>query len=798
MATRCLQHPTIINKMKKIHLIYTFILLLCATSLSAQNRTASLEGHITDATDGQSLFGVRIYFPSLKLSAVTNAKGDYRLEHLPAVRTQIEVSFEGHQTIVEQINLTSGAHRDFKLLERDARLGEAVVTGVTGQTRLQKLSTPVTLLSNEQLRGISSTNIIDALSHEPGISQITTGSGISKPVIRGLGYNRIVVVNDGIRQEGQQWGDEHGIEIDPNSVHSAEVLKGPASLMYGSDALAGVVIFHEAPTLAEGDMRGEFSSEYQSNNGLLNYSLNFAGNKKGFVWNGRFSDKYAHDYKNKYDGYVYGTGFQERAFSTMFGLNRNWGYSHLTFERYHIMPDIAEGERAADGSFLRPDEKKATHDDFLSYRHGLPYQHVYHTKLVSDNFFLLPKGALNLILGLQQNQRKEYEEVKHPNEPDLYLFLQTLNYDARYTLPEFSGWKVVTGINGMLQREKNKGEEFLIPNYRLFDFGLFATTSRDFGRLSLNGGIRIDRRHINSDELIDGGVQRFQALRKNFFGVSGSVGVTYKASEQFLLRANVARGFRAPTISELSANGVHEGSLRYEQGNSSLKPETSWQLDMGADFSSPIVSAQLSLFANLIIKNYIYTVRQLDALGKPLIKDDHEVYQHQSGDARLMGGELMVDIHPIEQLHISNTFSYVNSVQLHQPRESKYLPFTPAPRWNFDVRYDFIRDGRLFNNTYAAIGGELDLRQNHFYAEGGTETATPSYTLVNFSAGTDLRINGRKLGTLIFSVQNLFDRAYQPHLSRLKYADINPVTGRRGIFNMGRSFNIKLNIPIIF
>ena len=123
----------------------------------------------------------------------------------------------------------------------------------------------------------------------------------------------------------------------------------------------------------------------------------------------------------------------------------------------------------------------------------------------------------------------------------------------------------------------------------------------------------------------------------------------------------------------------------------------------------------------LSFKNYVYSVRQLDALGKPLIKDDHEVYQHQSGDARLMGGELMVDVHPLEQLHISNTFSYVNSVQLHQPRESKYLPFTPAPRWNFDVRYDFIRDGRVFNNAYAAVGGEVNLRQNHFYAEGGTE-----------------------------------------------------------------------------
>lgn len=191
----------------------------------------------------------------------------------------------------------SDSTRHQPLTESGVKLNEVVVTGLTGSQKLKQSPAPISFISARQLEMQPSTNIIDAIAHQPGVSQITTGSGISKPVIRGLGYNRVVVVNDGIRQEGQQWGDEHGIEIAPASVHSVEILKGPASLMYGSDAMAGVLIFHSAPTLAKGDMRANFSTGYQTNNGLFDYSLNFAGNQGGFVWNTRYSGKMAHAYK---------------------------------------------------------------------------------------------------------------------------------------------------------------------------------------------------------------------------------------------------------------------------------------------------------------------------------------------------------------------------------------------------------------------------------------------------------------------------------------------------------------------
>ena len=232
------------------------------------------------------------------------------------------------------------------------RLNELVVTGLTGSTRADRSPAPISVVAPRVLQATPSTNIIDAVAHQPGVSQITTGGGISKPVIRGLGFNRIVTVNDGIRQEGQQWGDEHGIEVDAQSVHSVEILKGPATLMYDSDAMAGVLVLHEAPVMPQGTMALNVGSEYQSNNRLFDYTVNFAGNQKGWVWNWRWSEKDAGEYKNKVDGRVPGSQFHERALTGMLGINRSWGHSRLKLSYYHLKPGLIEGERDEDTGLL--------------------------------------------------------------------------------------------------------------------------------------------------------------------------------------------------------------------------------------------------------------------------------------------------------------------------------------------------------------------------------------------------------------------------------------------------------------
>ncbi len=682
---------------------------------------------------------------------------------------------------------------------RHLQLNELTVTGVTGNTKLKHATAPVSIVTPQVLKATASTNIIDAIARQPGVSQLTTGGSISKPIIRGLGYNRVVVMSEGVRQEGQQWGDEHGVEVDGSSVNSVEILKGPASLMYGSDAMAGVVILHAQPTLAEGEMRASVSTEYQTNNGLFGYNLSMSGNQQGFVWDARFSQKLAHAYKNEYDGYVPGSQFRERAGRLMLGVNKGWGHSRLTATVYHLTPGIIEGERDPETG-----ELECNTDNIKTYGKTLPFQQVKHYKAVWDNSLNLSTGYLKAIIGYQQNRRQEFEESM--DEYELYFKLHTLTYDLRYVTNEFNGWKLSTGIGGMYQKSVNEGEEYLIPDYRLFDFGLYATATKTLGDCwTLNGGVRYDYRRLHGDALQEDGEMRFTDFSRHFNGLTGSVGAVCNINEHVNLRLNVARGFRTPNMSELASNGIHEGSIRYELGSQQLKAEYSLQADLGIDFTSQYVSAQLALFANRI-DNYIFTHRVPEE-----IEEGYLTYAYTQGDARLLGFEAGIDFHPIHSVHFSNTFSYVDAQLMHASQDTKYLPFTPAPKWSSELKWELSHHSHstvahhherhpfhrsLLNNLYIAAGLDCYLKQTHIYSADDTETATPAYALLSLSAGTDLQINGKKVAELFITADNLLNRAYQNHLSRLKYADDNIVTGRRGVYNMGRNITFKIVVPI--
>ena len=456
-------------------------------------------------------------------------------------------------------------------------LKEIVVTGLAGDAKMKEMSAPVSVVRPADLAARASGNIISAIAAEPGVSEITTGGGISKPVIRGMGYNRVVVVSDGIRQEGQQWGDEHGIEVDGAGVHSVEILKGPASLMYGSDALAGIIIFHPEPIRMPGTVGGSVSTEYQTNNGLATYSLATDGNLGGWVWGARFSDKYARAYKNAGNGPVANSGFRQRAAQALVGKNGSWGYSRLRLSYFHLTPGMIEGE-----------------GDNFGYTPALPFQQVRHYKVVLDNTVRLPLGNLKLLLGWQMNRRQEFEES--PAQPGLDFRLNTLNYDFRWQASLEHGWKLAAGLAGMGQKSDNLGDEYLIPAYGLFDAGLFATATKTLGQWTLSGGIRADLRWLHSEPL-EG---RFEAFSRRFPGISASLGAVRPLGKYFVIRANVARGFRAPNLAELGSNGEHEGTFRYELGNKDLKPEYSLQGDLGVDFTSKYISVQASAFASRI------------------------------------------------------------------------------------------------------------------------------------------------------------------------------------------------------
>lgn len=794
-----------------------FAILATAMSVFAQKNT-SLSGKITLQKNGEALIGASIYFPDLKIGGMTDTAGYYQINNLPKATLLIEITYAGYQQIVQQIDLEATSTQNFVMKDEVTELGEVVITGLSKAAQRNRTPSPISVITPIQLKQSTATNIIDALATQPGISQITTGSSISKPVIRGLGYNRVVVVNDGIRQEGQQWGDEHGIEIDQYSVNRVEVLKGPASLAYGSDAMAGVINMLPAPTLPEGTIKGNALANHQTNNGLIGGSLNLGGNQKGFVWDMRYSQKAAHAYQNKYDGYVFNSGFKENNLGGMLGVNKSWGYSHLNFSLYNLTPGIIEGERdPLTGQFVKPiaindtmaDEVIASNSDFKSYKPFVLYQKIYHYKVVSSNNFYLDKGSLKATLGWQQNKRQEYKEVLDPNEYGLYFYMNTINYDVRYNFTTENNIDLTIGSNGMYQNSQNKGSEFLIPDYDLFDFGLYAIAKKSWDKWTLSGGLRYDLRNEHGKDLwLDtndvrtnvpdaSSEQLFTAFHSKFQGISGSIGATYQINDILYTKLNLSKGFRAPNIAEISANGVHEGTSQYLIGSPNLKTENSYQVDYAFGVNSEHITLETDLFYNHI-SNYTFLEKMKNPDGTDLLIEGNQTFKYTQGNADLYGGEITLDIHPhpLDWLHFENSFSYVQSVQANQPDSMRYLPFAPAPKLHSVLRANAKNLGKFLANSYLKIGVDNYFNQNHFYEAFGTETVTAGYTLLNAGIGADIVTKNKTLFSISISANNLTNVAYQSHLSRLKYLAENNATGRTGVYNMGRNISFKLIVPI--
>jgi iron complex outermembrane recepter protein len=780
-----------------------------ATRPAAQ--TAVFTGTITDAKTGQALQGASIYFHDLKLGTVSNAQGVYRMQRIPRGKYLVEISFLGYASVVENISIDGDMHKDYSLTHSFLENESVTVTGVSSATSVKRTPVPVTIIRKEELLRGSSTNLIDALSKTPGVAQIATGPAISKPSIRGLGYNRVVVVNDGIRQEGQQWGDEHGIEIDEYNVNKAEVLKGPASLMYGSDALAGVVNFISVLPSPADTIRANIFTTYQTNNRQRGLHADLGGNEHGFIWGVNGSYKAAADYTNKYDGPVFNSNFNEKDFGAYIGLNKSWGYSHLLLSKFDQRLGLVEGDRdSATGQFVKlvnnngvETAQIAPGTDFTSIHPAVPQQRIQHFKIASDNSFNLGADRLTLTLGYQRNQRQEFGNVLNPEEKSLYFDLRTFNYNLQYHFAEKNNWKTTIGVNGMQQTNQNKGAEVLIPAYSLFDVGAFIYTQKRMHQFTVSGGLRFDNRSIDSKEFMEAGNLKFRPFTKNFSNGSGSVGATWEASKLVTVKLNLARGFRAPSIPELASNGAHEGTNRYEYGEQNLRSETSFQADGGIDIATEHISFTVSVFYNAI--NHFIYYRKLNAAagGDSLIIDGPNqffAFRFNQNNAVLYGTEFNLDIHPhpLDWLHVENSFSWVRGILSEAQDGSKNLPFIPGARLINEVKVELLKNGQSLRNVYVKVELDNTFAQNNPFTGFNTETATLGYSLLNAGIGGDISNRGKKLFSLFFTASNITDKAYQNHLSRLKYAPENLVTGRSGVYNMGRNFSVKLNVPLSF
>jgi iron complex outermembrane receptor protein len=792
---------------KIIILLLTILATGCINTLiAAPPLKGNLSGTVKDIKTGLPIEGVSVYITDIKSGGYTNQKGEFFIASISDGIHLVEISHIGYSTIAEKIAVNGDTKKEFLLAESVIENNAVIVTGVTNAIQLKKAPFQVSVMRKEELQQTVSTNIIEAITKKPGVSSLATGPAISKPLIRGLGYNRVLTVNDGVRQEGQQWGDEHGIEIDEASVNKIEILKGPASLVYGSDAMAGVINIITNVPVQINTLKINVGSNYQTNNHLSNIYGNFAGNVHGFNWNVYGTVKAAGDYKNKYDGYVFNSKFNEHNIGGYAGYNGGWGYSHLILSNFNLKTGLIEGEPHSMGFFIKPvaggGTVRATEDDFKSTNPAIPFQHITHFKFATDNSFKIGKNRLSVNVAWQHNQRQEFGNIDVPDQRSLYFDLKTVTYNTQFHFKEKAGWRTSIGINGMNQENINLGVQQLIPDYSLNDIGGFGFFQKEIKNLTVSGGLRFDTRNVDVKELLEGGTVKGMAFSKNFSNFSGSIGSTYEIVKGINLKLNIARAFRAPSIPELASKGSHEGTNRYEYGNRDLNSEISTQFDASIGYTSQHFSVDVAgyynYFGNFIFYHKLQSERGVDSIvyvnGEALT-----AFNFDQQATQLAGFETHLDIHPhpLDWLHIENTFSYVSG-KFKEPLEgSDNLPFIPASKLFTELRADFKKLASCLKNSYVKFEIENNFRKSQVFTGYNTETPTPGYTLLNAGIGTEITNKKSKvLCSMNFSVNNIADIAYQNHLSRLKYAPQNLATGRNGVYNMGRNFSIKLNVPV--
>ncbi|HEK20033.1 MAG TPA: TonB-dependent receptor [Bacteroidetes bacterium] len=815
--------------------ILFLLLILLATISRAQN--TALFGMVQSA--GAPLAYASITLQGTRHGTITDNNGHYLIAGIKPGIYLVNFTCLGYASQQIRLQLSGDTVKyDIELESSGSKLNEVTITGVTRATQLRRNPVPIAVLSRKDMEQQVNSNIIDAITKGvPGVTAVTTGPNISKPFIRGLGYNRVLTLYDGIRQEGQQWGDEHGIEIDQFGINRAEVIKGPASLGYGSDALAGVVnLIPYIPNGPNTRISGDIITDYHTNNGLVAISAGLAYRKTDWKYALRATGKNAHNYYNKVDGYVYNTAYQERIVTATARIDKPWGYSQLAASVYDNKQEIPDGSRDSLIRRFTVQIAEGSNDDIKNRplapearltAYGITplHQHIQHYRIYQKTEIKTSTGGVfNWALGWQQSIRREYNHPTQPQQAGLNVALSTINYDLRYSPPTIKEWETSFGINGFYQNNASKdATDFPIPDYHLFDIGGFVFAKKTFGKIDISGGIRFDTRHINWADFYIGlnpanGFERkvnadypdarlqFPSFAHNYQGVSGSLGFTYNINEQLLLKANIARGYRAPNITEIGSNGLDPGAHIVYLGNRNFGPEFNIQQDIG--FIAYLKNADIIIEVfNNQIQNYIYQSRLDDENGNPVvIVPGNTTYQYQQAKARLYGAEATINIHPkaLSWLELNNSLAYVVGINQNQQLvkqsegAAKYLPFIPPLHLQSGVKVKFKEGRGMFSKIWLRAGFDYFAAQNRYYALNDTETPTPGYTLVNAGLGTGIRRrSGKLLCEVYIQADNLFNVAYQSNLNRLKYFEYytQSPNGKLGIYNMGRNFSFKVVVP---
>ncbi|MDO5969444.1 TonB-dependent receptor [Flavivirga aquimarina] len=743
---------------------------------------------------GKGIFSISSVTGAFTINNVVKDSCSFIISHIGYVsKTVTVIKKQKMETLLVYLNESSTTLEEIEVLGKSER-------------RVVK-ETPIVshTVSKEFLNKNRENSLMQTLSKIPGVSTINIGSGQSKPVIRGLGFNRVSVVQNGIKHEAQQWGNDHGLEIDQYGIENIQIIKGPASLVYGSDAIAGVVDIQPNKIPFHNALNGEVNVLGETNNDLLGVSAAIETRKEKWFYRGRLTYRDYGDYKVpteriNYENYIF--ELHNNNLRNTAGKEANASFSigyvsdHITSETFF------SNVNAKNGFFANAHglEVRTSNIDYDSSNRDidLPFHRVNHFKITNNTSVTTGKHTLHFDLGFQNNHREEHSEPvphgympKPSNSKEREFNKNTYSLNVKDKFKPNTQHDFVTGINVEFQDNNIGGWGFLIPEYNRFTIGAFAYDQFEISSdLHFLVGIRYDYGLVDTESYYDWfpstinnsdgstsyvHLQRAQNKTLNFGNISASTGLSY-IRKKTTYKLNIGKSFRMPLANELASDGVNYHMYRYEKGNLNLDPEESYQLDIGIDHTTKQVSVGISPFVNFF-KNYIYlnpTSNYYETL---------QIYEYTQAKVFRFGGEIRASTTLFKNLQLDASAEYVFSRQTSGAKKDFTLPFSPPLSGLFSANYQF-KKMLFFDKPQFIADYRITAAQNEIVPP---EEKTEGYQVLNISLLTEMDLFKNNLPVeMRVKLNNVFNTKYFDHTSFYRLIDVPEA---------GRNLSISLTIP---
>lgn len=702
---------------------------------------------------------IRIEIPDLHLSVYCDSAGHFCLKVPKQTFVNLHVTAPEHQSKFTVVSLPQKQNLALKLVGSGLNLDEIVIYG--------QMETPASLTSNsidhvsiQAIHEKGALTLSEGITVLPGVTELKTGPGISKPVVRGLYGNRIQTILFGTRFDNQQWQDEHGLGLSTSGISEVEVIKGPATLFYGSEAMGGVINILPEKNAANDKTEIDVHSRFFSNTygAALEAGIRQSHNRK--AWGVRLSNESHADYTD-------GQGF--RILNSRFGGTTGKAFFQYTREKWQSR-NTYYLSHANYGFLMDAYQLYGFADERLSRSFSRPHHTVLLNLLSSENLFFFKDSRFTVNISSFFNSRQEQEGAAGIS---LYMLLNSYSALLSWQKKLSASTEIVLSSQNQFQTNRNAGSRTIVPDANTRENSLSAFLKHQKKQYIVEGGLRIDQRdlqtfatgNLNAGNPFDPG-RAILPTKKTFNSLNGAIGSSFRPFSFLNCKANLSSGYRSPNLAEFSSNGLHEGSLRYEVGSTTLKTEQ----NLCGDFSFRVEFSAWSLWCNAYynrFKNYIY----LEGSNEEYL--GFQIYRFQQKDALLKGFETGLSYQK-KQLKISTQLTGVSG----KTNQGENLPFIPATRTKTEVQWQEKQVGKL-RALYVFLNYHYVFSQENF---GQFETRTDAYSLLGAGLGGNFILNRQTLEIKI-SANNLLNTYYVDHLSRLKYY---------GIHDQGRSINLHL------